>query len=70
MPPFSCYVLGRELDLYNTISQCRLGVLEVYSQYIPAWGSDPASYEFFISRSKVTAIRSFDLFDTTAVKLK
>ena len=70
VPPFFCYVLGRELDLYNTTSQCRLGVLEVYSQYISGWGSTPAEYEFFISRSKVTAIRSFDLFDTTAVKLK
>ncbi len=70
VPPFESYVLGREVDLWNSFSHCRLGVLNVYSQYISAWGSDPAKYEFFISRFNVTKVKSFDIFDATPVKLK
>ncbi len=70
VPPFIGYVIGREVDLWNTNSHCRLGVLEVESQFISAWGSDPAKYEFFISRFNVTKVKSFDIFDVAPVKLK
>ena len=70
VPPFLAYAIGRELDIYNSSSQCRLGVLEIYSQVYGGWGSEPVKYEFFISRFNVTRVKSFEIFDTMAVKLK
>lgn len=70
VPPFLGYAIGRELDLYNSSSQCRLGVLEVTSQVTGGWGDEPVKYEFFISRFNVTRVKSFEIFDTMAVKLK
>ena len=70
VPPFTAYAIGRELDIHNSSSQCRLGVLEVYSQVYGGWGSEPVKYEFFISRFNVTRVKSFEIFDTMAVKLK
>ena len=70
VPPFLAYAIGRELDLYNSSSQCRLGVLELTSQVTGGWGDEPVKYEFFISRFNVTRVKSFEIFDTMAVKLK
>lgn len=70
VPPFMTYAIGREIDIRNSSSQCRLGVLEVYSQVYGGWGSEPVKYEFFISRFNVTRVKSFEIFDTMAVKLK
>ena len=70
VPPFMTYAIGREIDIRNSSSQCRLGVLEVYSQVYGGWGSEPVKYEFFISRFNVTKVKSFEIFDTMAVKLK
>ena len=70
VPPFLSYAIGREIDLYNTTSHCRLGLLEVTSQVTGGWGSTPERYEFFISRFNVTRVKSFEIFDTMAVKLK
>ena len=69
VPPFICYALGRETDLYNPGTHGRLGVLEIFSQFIH-WYPDPDRYEFFIGRTNVQAVKSFELFDTTVVKLK
>ena len=69
VPPFICYALGRETDLYNPGTHGRLGVLEIFSQFIH-WYPDPDKYEFFIGRTNVQAVKSFELFDTTVVKLK
>lgn len=69
VPPFICYALGRETDLYNPSTHGRLGVLEIFSQFIH-WYPDPDRYEFFIGRTNVQAVKSFELFDTTVVKLK
>lgn len=69
VPPFICYALGRETDLYNPGTHGRLGVLEIFSQFIH-WYPDPDRYEFFIGRMNVQAVKSFELFDTTVVKLK
>ena len=69
VPPFICYALGRETDLYNPGTHGRLGVLEFFSQFIH-WYPDPDRYEFFIGRTNVQAVKSFELFDTTVVKLK
>lgn len=69
VPPFICYALGRETDLYNPGTHGRLGVLEIFSQFIH-WYPDPDRYEFFIGRTYVQAVKSFELFDTTVVKLK
>jgi hypothetical protein len=70
VPPFMTYAIGREIDLRNSSSQCRLGVLEVYSQVYGGYSSTPEQYEFFISRFNVTKVKSFEIFDTMAVKLK
>ncbi len=70
VPPFMTYAIGREIDLRNSSSQCRLGVLEVYSQVYGGYSSTPEQYEFFISRFNVTRVKSFEIFDTMAVKLK
>ena len=70
VPPFESYVLGREVDLWNSFSHCRLGVLNVYSQVTGGYSSVPEEYEFFISRFNVTKVKSFDIFDATPVKLK
>jgi len=70
VPPFMTYAIGREIDIRNSSSQCRLGVLEVYSQVYGGYSSTPEQYEFFISRFNVTKVKSFEIFDTMAVKLK
>lgn len=70
VPPFECYVLGREVDLWNSFSHCRIGVLESYSQVYGGWSSTPEEYEFFISRYHVTKVKSFDIFDVAPVKFK
>ena len=70
VPPFEGYVLGREISTWSSNSHCRIGVLNIYSQYISAWGYDPAKYEFFISRVDVTGVYSFDLFDVAPIKLR
>lgn len=70
VPPFECYVLGREVDLWNNFSHCRIGVLESYSQVYGGWSSTPEEYEFFISRSHVTKVKSFDIFDVAPIKFR
>lgn len=70
VPPLQTYAIGREVDLWNSFSHCRIGVLEVYSQYVSGYGDTPAQYEFFISRAKVTKVKSFDIFDVAPVKFK
>ena len=70
VPVFESYVLGREVDLWNSFSHCRIGVLETYSQVYGGWGSTPERYEFFISRVNVTKVKSFDIFDTAPVKFR
>ena len=70
VPPFQAYAIGREIDIFNTTSQCRLGVLDVYSQVAGTRGTASEHYEFFISRFRVTKVKSFEIFDTMAVKLK
>ena len=70
VPPFECYVLGREVDLWNSFSHCRIGVLESYSQVAGGYSSVPEKYEFFISRAKVTKVKSFDIFDVAPVKFR
>ena len=70
VPPFDCYVLGREVDLWNNYSHCRIGVLESYSQVSGGYSSVPERYEFFISRVNVTRVKSFDIFDVAPVKFR
>ena len=70
VPPFESYVIGREVDLWNSFSHCRLGVLNVYSQVAGGYPSVPEQYEFFISRFHVTKVKSFDIFDVAPVQFK
>ena len=70
VPPLQSYAIGREVDLWNSYSHCRIGVLDVYSQYVSGYGDTPDKYEFFISRFKVTGVKSFDIFDVAPVQFR